>query len=315
MQLPLTDGHLLIDNSSIEKLRCFRMWEYSEMRRRSLATSKAGRNFGSCLHTAWAVRYRQAGANAVTAPVTAAQHEAMRQYLESAPQPEDDFRTFEHACRVIDAYNSCYGNEGFKILTNPKDHQPLVECSFAFPFDTICNIPVIYCGKIDTAVANNDGDWSFDHKTTFHYGEIFDCQMQEDGGQLGYTWALGQALGRMPRGYIIDAVRIRRPKKADEYTGTPPVDASDFKRMPFFVDSDDIEEWMEDTRHLIGHLISAAENNYFPRCRWHCTNKYGKCDYFDVCSLPRASREHALMSNMFEDNEWTPLNQTKKENE
>ena len=304
----------LVDNSSLEQLRCPRLYQQKQLDRRDLVSAKAGANFGSTIHVGRAVRYRRCGANAVTPEVVIEINDAMQKWLAEHPQPLDDFRDYNHACTVMAAYNNNYGNEGFRIVTNAKDGTPLVEKSFALPFGKV-NYPgqkedtaIIYTGKIDLGIYDNHGLWSHDLKTAFQFGEMFDAQMAMDGGQLGYVWALKQATGVMPRGYIIDAVRIRRPSRKSEYDLSAPCDASDFKRMPFFVTEDTLDEWESNTKALIETIFWHHSRGYFPMHRWHCVGKYGKCEMYDVCSAARESREAILNGTLYEEYTWTPLN-------
>lgn len=337
MKLPLTDGAFLIDNSALDLLPCPRKFYYSFVRRRSLVSAKAGRNFGSVMHIGWAVRYRHCGSLAVGADIVPEINEAMRDYLDETPQPSDDFRDFNHSCKVMAAYNEHYKNEPFTILTNPKDGQLLVEKSFMLPFmdvripadnrDGYIIVPVYYCGKLDLGTKDEHGIWSGpDHKTTFMFGDAFDKQMQRDPGQMGYVWALKQITGIMPRGYIIDAVRIRKPKRDQIFTGEPPVDATDFKRVPVFVDEKALETWKKNTEFKIRMVFHYDSIDYWPEAESQCTSavpndtspyagpngsKFGLCDYYDVCSVGIESREAALASTLYEENRWSPLSAPK----
>lgn len=305
----------LIDNSTLELLRCPRLYQYKSLCRRDSVAEKAGANFGSTLHVGWAVRYRRCGVNAVDPVAAESINSAMAAWLLDNPQPMDDFRDLNHAQTVMAAYNAHYQNEGFQIVNVKKTSddgviylEPLVERSFALPFGLVDGMPCIYTGKIDLGIYDNHGLWSQDHKTAFMFGDNFDAQMSMDGGQLGYLWALKQATGVMPRGYIIDAVRIRRPTRKSEYDLTAPVDASDFKRMPFFVTEATLEEWEENVRQLIHNIFEYHKHGYFPMHRWHCVGKYGKCEMFNVCSVGPESRESVLNSALYEDYTWSPLN-------
>jgi hypothetical protein len=338
VNLPLTDGAFLIDNSGIEQLRCPRLFQYSFIRRRSLVSAKAGRNFGSGEHVGLARRYLECNGNACTESAFNQACEDMRVYFDENPQPMQDFRDYNHACVVLRAYNEVYGNEPFEIVRNQQG-ELIVEKSFMLPFCCVALLDgvvitkfedfdlfrngspllplykVYYCGKLDLGIRDGHGLWVMDHKTTFQFGDTFDKQMQMDGGQIGYCWALSQVTGEKPRGYIIDAIRVRRPKREDIFTGAAPCDASDFKRMPFFITDDTIQEWRRDTEALIQDIFTHELRDYYPRHRWHCTNKFGTCDFFDVCSVSQASRESALASGLFEDNEWSPLNPVTRKGE
>ena len=306
--LPLVDGVFIIDNSALEKFQnCPRDFEYSHLRKRALAAERAGRNFGSAIHVGLAVRYRHGGNGVPDADVRSVAESQMLVHFENNPQPADDFRNYDHACKTLSAYYEQYPSESFNILKNSKD-DPMVESTFLLHLGEVQGVPIAYAGKIDLGIANNDGTWSFDTKTTFQFGQGFDDDMAMNGGQLGYCWALGQLLGRPANGYIINAIRVRRPKKSDEYTGTAPVDGTDFKRLPFFVTPDALDEWKADTLAMVSDIFWMHDRSFYPRHRKHCVGKYGRCDFYECCNVPRASRENVLTSTLFEENEWTPLN-------
>ena len=302
--LPLVDGVFLIDNSSIEKFKCPRAWQYNELFLKTPVAARAGANFGSTIHRGLETRYNLVGTNAVDAACAVAIETSMHEWLEQNPQPTNDFRNFDHACQMMRVYNHIYGREGFKILTNHIG-KPIIEASFALPFGTLMNTPIFYCGKIDLGIEDNNGIWSFDHKTAFQFGDSFSKQMGMDGGQLGYCWALGQVLGKKPQGYIIDAIRVRRPTVKQQTIGEAPIDATDFSRTPYYVSQDMLDEWREDVMAIIKNIFLCHEADLFPRHRWQCTNKFGICEYYDICSTPREQRHMILNSNLFEENKWT----------
>lgn len=304
------NGALIFDNSTLELLKCPRLLEYKWLRKRELVANRAGRNFGSGMHIGWAERYRRCGTNAVDDMAAIEINDAMRKFFEESPAPGEDFRNYHHAERVMAAYNSCYRNEPFEILKKP-DGSPVVEASFLLPFDfEIDGHPLYYSGKIDTGIRDASGIWSFDHKTAFQFGDTFDAQMHRDGGQLGYAWALSKAMNEKPCGYIIDAVRIRKPSRKSEYSGEAPVDSTDFNRMPFALSTPDIlETWHRDVCELVTLIVGFHKRGYFPEYRWNCVNKYGKCDFFEACSCPPAQRMGVLYhTTLFTESDWSPLN-------
>ncbi|MDE2097267.1 MAG: PD-(D/E)XK nuclease family protein [Patescibacteria group bacterium] len=324
--LPLVDGCLLIDNSSLEKLSCPRRWQYSEIDLRSPVAERAGANFGSTMHRGWETRFKLCGTTAPNTAQTVLIESAMADWLAEHPQPAGDFRDLNHACRVMRVYNHVYPQENFTILKNHVG-EPIIEASFMLPFalynpstgdifswtqdhdkvqELIASyIPIYYCGKLDLGISDSNGLWSFDHKTAFQFGDSWNKQMSMDGGQLGYCWALKQVTGQQVAGYIIDGVRIRRPSVKAQFTGESPVDATDFVRLPNFVTPDQLDEWREDVMCIIRDIIQCHQRNFFPRHRWQCVGKYGPCDFFDVCSTPRAQRQVVLQSGLFETNEWS----------
>lgn len=305
--IPLVEGHFILDNSSLEQLRCPRLYQYSSVQRKALITAKAGRNFGSAIHLAMAVRHIRCGSEAVTPEVFEEQKNSMYLWLKAHPQPARDFRDYNHAENVIAAYNKHYQIEPFKIVKN-HEGKPIVEHSFLLPFGTVDGIPVLWAGKIDLMVEDNNGHWVFDTKTAFQFGETWTCQMAEDSGQRGYVWAGQQVLGKKLYGSIINGIRIRRPKKEDQYTGVAPIDKTDLQRIPVYITDTEIEEWHRDTSECIHSLFDMYRRGYFPKHRWMCVTKYGLCDFYKVCSLAPAFRDANLNDpNLYEDDTWTPL--------
>jgi hypothetical protein len=317
--LPLVDGAFLIDNSSLEHYQtCRRLYELSDVRRYSIVSNAAGRNFGSALHAGLQVRYRMAGSACPSAEVRTACNEAIHAWFAASPAPVDDFRDAAHAVRMMEYYNGHYGAEPFRVLAVPGTPDRLmVERPFALELGTVQNVPIIWTGKLDLALENNDGTWNMDHKTAFQFGSGFEDDMSTNGGQLGYTWAEQQILGKKPTGYIINAIRVRRPSRAGKYAaeggGPAPIDASDFVRIPHHVTDDALDEWREDVLALITDLFFDHDRGYFPRSRKACSGKYGRCDMFEVCTAPRHTRQNILDSSLFQPNTWSPLNQTKQQ--
>ncbi len=310
--LPFVDGALLLDNSTIELLRCPRLLEYKWLRRRTATANRAGMNFGSTLHQGWAVRYQKCGNKAVTPDDIPAINAAMEAWLKENPQPDTDFRNYNHAVTVMSAYNETYKNEPFDIINDTRG-MPLVERTFWVPLGTVQNFPVIYTGKIDLGIRNHNGVWSQDHKTTFQFGDSFDSAMQMDGGQHGYLFSLWKITGELPAGYIIDAVRVRKPKKTGRFDEVAPVDGTDFIRTPYIIGPDALEEWREDTLNLVSDMMWHYDRGYFPRHRWQCVGKFGRCEMFEVCASPRKDREDVLAnSGLYMENDWTPLKQPEK---
>ena len=331
--LPLTDGALLIDNSTLELFTCYRKAEYKWLRGRVRDTDKAGANFGSGVHVGLDQRYALSGTGPVSQATRIALDTAMHKHFDSSPAPDGDFRDFNHACKMLTAYLKNYPTESFEILQGPKG--PIIESSFMYPFavalldaagtwhvipwdekpennfkwvGVVCVVHIYYTGKIDLGIRDHNGIWSFDHKTTFMFGQGFDQQMSMDGGQLGYCWALRKATGIMPIGYIIDAIRVRKPSRkgaiAEDYEGIAPIDASDFVRKPFWITKDTLDEWEQNTMALLSQIFNTHQSDYMPMVRSQCVGKYGACEFIEVCSIPRNQRLEFLSSGMFTDNLW-----------
>jgi hypothetical protein len=132
----------------------------------------------------------------------------------------------------------------------------------------------------------------------------------------GYCWAFKRAFGTVPMGYIVDAIRTSVPtqKCLDECLIKGDQKALDkwwetqFYREPFYINQEEIDEWEKNTIVLIEELLWHYSRGFIPMKRKWCTNKYGRCQFYDVCTLPAVQRPLMLMSNMFVEDSWTPLN-------
>ena len=309
--VPTKDGKLayLIDNSTLETLVCPTIYKNKHLYKRELSAARAGRNFGAGLHVGWKERYMLCGSKAVDPTNEQTINAALATYFGEKPQPDDDFRTLEHAQKVMKAYNKRYTNEDFTILSRT-DGTPAVESSFAFPIGEVQGVQIIYTGRTDMFIHNSEGDWVLDHKTAFQYGENWLKQMAVDSGQKGYVWAFAQLYGRCPRGYIVDGVRIRRPTKKDEYAGVPPVDNTDFQRIPQYVFPQELDDWRENVLLQVDSIFYRHKRGSFEMNRRECVGKYGPCDFYDVCMAMPEQRESILASSMFEELTFSPLNKT-----
>lgn len=297
---------------------CPRSFEYSYLRQRVKSSDRPALNFGGALHLALAYRYNQCGSNAVTDEQEQAINEVLSQHFLSNPQPIEEYRNLEYAQQTIKGYNSLYGNEPFTVLKTGKGN-PFVEASFSFPLGSVQNTPVYFSGRIDLGFSNNEGEWILDHKTSSQFGQSFEDEMAITPQLIGYCWAFQQAFGRKPLGYWVNAIRSRPPTKDEKRKmefgekGKPRTD--NYKRLYYYVTDDMIAEWKQDTIELVSTYLWHHDKAFFPRHKKWCVGKYGQCQYYSVCSLPRERREWALSQNVFMDNTWSPLNSAKKPNE
>lgn len=311
--LPLVNGALILDNSYIECIQtCPRSFLFKYELKRIAITPGPGRNFGSAIHEALAIRYTYSGAQEANEDREQEMNVTLRSYFEKNPQPEDDFRNVDHAINVVRAYNNSYKAEPFTIQA--VGDTPIVERSFLLPIGNVSSpvyglVPIYYAGKIDLMVRDSIGLWVVDHKTAHQFGKSFEAEMASDSGQLGYCWAGGQIFGEKPNGYITNAIRIRKPKRGDVYEDKAPVDGTDFRRLITTVNQDRLDEFVLTVLDWARSLIRFHEDNRFPRVsgKKGCVAKYGICEYYDVCGAPEESRERLLASPMFMANQWSPL--------
>lgn len=301
---PFYNGAYWIDNSTIEDwLECNRQYEYSSIRKRVNVFNKAPLNYGKAMHTVLATlellhgnQYTSANMEKLTG--------VLRAHFEASPQPPDDHRQLALAVETLRRYVTLYEVEPWKIADAANG--PLIERVLYTKLTEIEGIPLYYYGLLDLGVRKPDGFWVVDHKTTSMLGSNFDYDMAVSNQFRGYMWLVQQVLGVRPTGYIINAIRTlspsptaaKSPATLDKWW------SEQFRRLPFYADDDSIAEWHEQVLYTVDQIRHQADR-YYPPNRKSCVGKYGRCQYYDICTLPRSQRLIALNSNNFNDNNWT----------
>jgi len=314
--LPLVDGCLLIDNSTLETLTtCPRAMEYGKLYKRIFAGDKPSLTFGSAVHNALEYRYKTCKNKAPDEVQWQAQADVIEKYFLTNPAVEDDYRTSSWAIDLMKKYNQIYNVEPFNVLVDAKG-ETLCELSFSLPlFDYpldrmgIKSVPVIYIGRIDLPVQWDGSIWILDHKTTSMLGAQYFEAATMSSQQLGYVWAFQELTKQKCQGFIINAIRVKQPP-AKPKDGLDAWWRESFQRQRYHVQPEQLVEWKANTIALVREFFYHYEQQYFPQKTSWCIGKYGKCQYFDVCTLPQGNRETMLRSTLFQDNIWSPLKQT-----
>lgn len=338
-KLPLIDGCFIIDNSMLEKFQsCPYEWQLAYAQKRIASSNRAGLNFGSACHLALNLHYLGQDSKIP---------HALEKHFETSPEPVGDYRNLNMATEWWSQYQKCYPKEPFEIL-RLKDERLFVERSFLRAFGYVENrkfftapstytpitsewvemikkanaLPILYSGRIDLGVQDN-GEWVIDHKSAFQFGKSFTAEMTATPQLRGYCWEFNNYYGQLPKGYIINAFRVRPPTKESQYDssalfrigGKDP----DFQRIAVQITQDDIDEWQQNTFNLIEEVLFHAKRGTFGKHKKSCVSKYGPCQFYELCnSVAKEYRESYLASNVFQDNTWSALNvpqtETQKEN-
>jgi hypothetical protein len=315
--LPIVDNKLFIDNSTINTITtCPREAQYSYLQKRVSAGEKPALNFGEAIHLALAHRYT-VDPQYTRESTEREMLDILTTYFGNHPPPEGQYRNLDLATKIVKKYNEHYACETFKVAT--LNDQIAVEIPFAVrlgdlhlpPFDS--PIDLVYCGRIDMCVIEDDHLYTLDHKTAFQFGDSFWSEQSMSAQHLGYCWAIWQMTGTLPTGYIINGIRTRQPLKRDENgvskrSQRADVEDTDLERQHFYVDTDKLDEWKENTLSIVhNYCLNVLASNH-PMHRKNCVSKYGKCQFFEVCSLPTTQRDMLLASDLYTDQTWSPLN-------
>lgn len=313
--LPLIDDWLFIDNSFIESITtCSRQAEYSRLHKRKLASERSALNFGSAWHAAMQARYTHQNYDFVDGDCTQAMVLAAQKHFAEHEQPEGEYRNLDMLVKMIAAYNDKYPTESFEIL-ELEGKGKITEFAFAvpLPFDFYIGlntvpIKVMYSGRIDLGIHEDNMFFTLDHKTTYMYGNSFWMDQQMTGQHVGYCWALDNLLNIETKGYIVNAACTRQPSKS-----RPLPDAEDFQRRKYFITKERKQEWLENLIATIETFLYNYAKGYMPTSPKWCVGKYGACQFFDICSLPQEQRLPVLQSALYEDDLWSPLEQNKQQ--
>jgi len=328
LPLPLVDDTFLIDNSGFETTTtCDRSAEYYLLNKRERSGDRVALKFGGIVHKILEARYRSGG-SAINDTAKAAMLQAALQgfsdtlddsgnLISGYSPPEGDHRNYDMAIDIIQEYCSTYSVEPFEVMNLGSKHA--IEIPFAHPlFDYEINrtiwvrevdgtireryvgtIRVLWQGRCDLIVQNSSGIYGVDHKTTSMMGPTYFKEFELASQFRGYTWATQQLLGVMPKGFIVNALGIRKPTKTGKKI--------ELQRKTIDISQDNLDEWQQDTIHSITSFIEGTIAGFHPRKTKWCMGKYGACQYFDVCTLPRNQRATMLSTGDFKDVTWDPL--------
>jgi hypothetical protein len=295
--------------------------EYAKLDKRVINRPAPAMNFGSAIHLALETRYSVYKNRQPDDALLNLQAAVIEKHFESSPQEDsEDHRNANWAIEVIKKYNEIYHTEPFNILSDPNG-KALIELPFALPlFDYVPSqpiegmsvsgtIPVIYTGRIDLPVMWDKSYWIVDNKTASRLGQSYFDEKQMSAQQLGYCWAFGTLTGLPVQGFCINAIRTSA-QPAKPKGGIEEWWRETLQRQRYNVTPQQLTEWKSNTIKLVEEFFYHYEKDFFPQKTAWCGGKYGKCQYFGVCSYPVESRPGILASSEYQDNTWSPLNKT-----
>jgi hypothetical protein len=320
--IPLIDGAWFIDNSTTEKLvTCHRSAEYYVGHKREYNRTKSALEFGKIVHKVLERRYADHGPYLDVTATKDMLSEATEGFTAWSPDDPEEFRNYDTAVSLINKYSSEYMMEDFQVYKFP-DGRPAVELPFAIPFGEVHLsspgvwvreedgtvhynallelLPIVWKGKIDLIVLREQAMYGMDHKTTSIMGPGYFGEFELSSQVHGYSWAIRKLTGRLPSGFIINGLGVRKPTRTGK--------SLEFMRhlIPIFPGL--VSEWEQDTIHILANYIDQCKSGYMPKMTKWCHGKYGACEYKPVCSLEDPSMRYmALYSNEYRNVTWDPL--------
>jgi hypothetical protein len=223
----------------------------------------------------------------------------------------EELKTKEHLLRSVVWYLEHYKEDPAEtvILANGK---PAVELSFQFELDDCGRypendaqlalaggdpnalIPYLLCGHLDRVVTFGGEKFVMDHKTTSTTPGAYYFDQFEPNNQMSlYALASQVILGAPIKGVMIDVVQIA-------------VGFSRFTRGLTYRTSDQLEEWLETTKHWLRYAERLATDNYWPMNDTAC-DKFGGCEFKGICSKSPSVRDRFLEAGFERKEPWNPL--------
>ena len=334
--LPLQNGSLFIDNSLwVESIdSCWRLLQYRALFRRIPAGESMALSFGGCGHACLEHRYRKYQNAIVPDEYYQEISEIITKQYEAHPCPIEDWRTSNWLMQVLKNYNQRYELEDFELLKAKetvsdgqgkvifKEGDVLVEMPFVIPLYVHetpgeASIPVFYIGKIDLVVKQDNMLFVMDHKFISQLGQSFFLRAKMLSQLKGYVWAFSMLTGKLVDGYIINAIRSKEPPlyiqgKSDSRSAKQdPAKwwGESFAREKFYCTPNMLDEWKNNVIDKMEMFFWNYARGRFPMATagLSCV-AWGRCPFYDVCSLDLDDRPAMLSSGMFTTNEWSPLN-------
>lgn len=268
-------------------------------------------------------------------------------FASSPPSLFPDYRTSDYAIQSFHSYITHYQNEiltpfihegkplvefsfayplgkvelpsdiflqwGFGVLTNDAKSEEAFTSTRHVTSSQVVHgtIPVHieWTGIIDMLAEINGDLYVVDHKTTSIISQDFFDGFEIAMQPTGYFAAMKAAFPDLPiKGFMANVLACRKPVAAITKSGKPttskPFEA--FRRQYHYSDWH-VNEFKQDALALVEELFANVTNKFFPKKTQWCVGKYGKCPYFDVCSLPPQSRMDMLMSDQYINNTWKPV--------
>jgi hypothetical protein len=299
---------LWLDNSSKELFEvCARASEYYNVWRREAVAEKASLFRGSVTHHALAIRRQR---HLEGAPQSVWEPEQIAYVINAYADKDfgpDEWRTAEHLVESLLEYNKMWPIESEPFTVIPGS----IETPFKLPLGRAeldsdvttfegtfhVNTVLLYWTGIMDCRIDYGTPLVMDSKTTSILGTQFWDDFQLSSQMLGYVWS-SHKLGFPVDGIYIDAFCGRKPTKSGK--------AHEYQRQRIYYDQARLDEWERDTYTLITDFLEHLCRGYFPKSPKWCFGKYGRCQYWDVCTQHPDQRSGVLQSDLYRPVTWNP---------
>lgn len=220
---------------------------------------------------------------------------------------------FEHSGFEETSRTPCLWCNGTGLTTIMSEIPFAVKLFDYIDFEYQRKIPIYYHGFIDLLISRRGLLYVMDFKSTSQLGPSYWDDKKAIAQPKGYAWALEQLLGVKVHGYLIRAIRtIPPPKYVTDGTASK---KGEFKKISDWWDESlseqsyelgegELSEWKENAIAQVKQFFYHHSQGIYPQNKSMCIAKYGKCQYFEVCStFPSTDRILLLNSTQFKTKE------------
>lgn len=327
------DYLLVVDNSAIETFTTCNRYAYHYLvHAREGHARNAALTFGGAIHVGLEHIERDEGREAWSETDTA---KYVVQYFQDNPTPTDEYRNPVTALEVLAAYRERRKLPDYQWEVVSDNQGPLIERPFEIPLGVlevnseihlphwenarfVGKVHVAWAGRIDEVVHVHNLNRVADHKTTSIAGDQFTGDFHLNNASIGYVWA-GQQLWpeKNISGFCLNAIHLRKPIAGVPLTSPGPrggKPALDFFRAYFDYSQERINAWEDNAMTLVEDFLTCLVREQergagrgFPMHTKWCFNKYGKCQFHDVCTVDQhEARMRLLHSEMYKNVTWDP---------
>lgn len=284
--------------------RCPRYYKFTILDGWRLHPTPVALQFGIYFHLCMETRHRLL-AHGFDQPTMLRRVARLALLLGESLQPGRPERTKETLCRAVVWYCFHFEDDAAHVTLRPNG-EPTVEYSFTIPLAnadgpfTINGHQIYLCGHLDNYMEFLGHYYVGDYKSTKGglSTEFFD-EFKTSYQQKGY-FAAAHALSAVPtsaipappKGCIIDAVELQ-------------VNANRFARHIVTWTALEMEDYLTDMEMTIRTAWFYAAHNRWPANETACVGRYGKCEFYNVCTATPPARQRILESN-FVRSTWDP---------
>jgi len=146
---------------------------------------------------------------------------------------------------------------------------------------------IMWKAKLDLIGDTNQGIYPIDHKSESQNRDTLSLNNQ----------FIGQCMIMGTRSIFINKIGLQTSLKPEDK----------FKRVVLSYSADRLLEWQSQILpYWTQLLLMYTEGGYFPPNFTHCDNKYGNCQFKDVCEADRGMREEEIKNNYVVGIPWNP---------